>query len=124
MFLERGIILSRNFKGIFCGAISAASYGTNPLFGLPLFAAGLGVQSVLFYRYSVALLIYFFILKFIKKSSLKISLRDVIPLLILACLFCSSSITLFNAFRHIESGIACTILFIYPILVAVIMNSF
>ena len=116
--------MSRNFKGIFCGAISAASYGTNPLFGLPLFSAGLGVQSVLFYRYSVALIIYFLILKFIKKTSLKISFGDVIPLLILACLFCSSSITLFNAFRYIESGIACTILFIYPILVALIMNIF
>lgn len=116
--------MSRNFKGIFSGAVSAASYGTNPLFGLPLFSAGIGVQSVLFYRYSVALILYFLILKFIKKSSLKISLKDFLPLLILAGLFCSSSITLFNAFLYIESGIACTILFIYPILVALIMNIF
>ena len=40
--------------GIFNGAVAAASYGTNPLFALPLYAAGIGVNSVLFYRYAFA----------------------------------------------------------------------
>lgn len=116
--------MSRNLKGILCGAISATSYGTNPLFALPLFAAGIGVNSVLFYRYFTAVVIYFSVLKFIKKVSLKLALNELIPIIILASLFSASSLTLFTAFRYIESGIACTILFIYPILVALIMNIF
>ena len=36
------------------GIIAATSYGTNPLFALPLYMHGIGVNSVLFYRYSVA----------------------------------------------------------------------
>ncbi len=116
--------MSRNLKGILCGAVSATSYGTNPLFALPLFTAGITVNSVLFYRYFFAVIIYFTVLKFIKKISLKISLKDILPLIILASLFSASSLTLFTAFRYIESGIACTILFIYPILVALIMNIF
>lgn len=110
--------------GLTYGAFASASYGTNPLFALPLYAAGIGVNSVLFYRYALALTIYFFWLKFIKQISLKITLKESIILLILGLFFSLSSYTLFDAFKYIEAGIACTILFIYPVLVAVIMAIF
>lgn len=110
--------------GLTYGAFASASYGTNPLFALPLYAAGIGVNSVLFYRYALALAIYFFWLKFIKQISLKITLKESIILLILGLFFSLSSYTLFDAFKYIEAGIACTILFIYPVLVAVIMAIF
>ena len=100
--------------GLTYGAFASASYGTNPLFALPLYAAGIGVNSVLFYRYALALAIYFFWLKFIKQISLKITLKESIILLILGLFFSLSSYTLFDAFKYIEAGIACTILFIYP----------
>ncbi len=111
-------------KGILNGAIASASYGTNPLFALPLFSAGIGVNSVLFYRYALAVIIYGLWLAFIKKISLKISLKEFLPLFILAIFFSLSSLTLFEAFKYIEAGIACTILFIYPIMVAIIMAIF
>ena len=111
-------------KGILNGAIASASYGTNPLFALPLFSAGIGVNSVLFYRYALAVIIYGLWLTFIKKISLKISLKEFLPLFILAIFFSLSSLTLFEAFKYIEAGIACTILFIYPIMVAIIMAIF
>lgn len=111
-------------KGILNGAIASASYGTNPLFALPLFSAGIGVNSVLFYRYALAVIIYGLWLTFIKKISLKISLKEFLPLFILAIFFSLSSLTLFDAFKYIEAGIACTILFIYPIMVAIIMAIF
>ena len=110
--------------GLAYGAFASASYGTNPLFALPLYAAGIGVNSVLFYRYALALAIYFFWLKFIKQISLKITLKESVILLILGLFFSLSSYTLFDAFKYIEAGIACTILFIYPVLVAVIMAIF
>lgn len=111
-------------KGILNGAIASASYGTNPLFALPLFAAGIGVNSVLFYRYAIAVVIYGLWITCIKKISLKISIKELLPLFILAIFFSFSSLTLFDAFKYIEAGIACTILFIYPIMVAIIMAIF
>lgn len=42
-------------KGFLLGAIAAASYGMNPLFTLPLYSAGMSVDSVLFYRYALAI---------------------------------------------------------------------
>lgn len=116
--------MKRNIKGIFNGAIASASYGTNPLFALPLFASGIGVNSVLFYRYAIAVLIYGLWLKFVKKLSLHITFKEFIPLLVMGLFFSLSSLALFEGFKYIEAGIACTILFIYPVLVAIIMSLF
>ena len=110
--------------GLSYGAFAAASYGTNPLFALPLYAAGIGVNSVLFYRYAIALILYGLWLKLVKKINFKISLQEGFVLLILGLFFSLSSYTLFDAFKYIEAGIACTILFIYPVLVAIIMAIF
>ena len=116
--------MKRKATGIFYGAVSAASYGTNPLFALPLYAAGIGVNSVLFYRYFIAVIVYGLWIKFHKKISLKISLKEFPPLLMLGLFFSLSSYTLFDAFKYIDAGIACTILFIYPVMVALIMTIF
>lgn len=116
--------MKRRVTGVINGAIAAASYGTNPLFALPLYASGIGVNSVLFYRYSIAVVIYFLWLKFVKKTSLKLTKKEFFPIFILGLFFSLSSLTLFDAFRYIEAGIACTILFIYPVLVAIMMWAF
>lgn len=116
--------MRRKAVGILNGAIAAASYGTNPLFALPLFAAGVGVNSVLFYRYAIAVVIYGIWLKFVKKVSLKITQKEFFPIFFLSMLFSFSSLTLFQAFKYIAAGIACTILFIYPVIVAIIMAIF
>lgn len=113
--------MKRHSIGILNGVIAAASYGTNPLFALPLYKEGIGVNSVLFYRYFLAVLIYGLWLKFHKKANLKLSKNEILPLFILSMFFSLSSLTLFEAFKYIDAGIACTILFIYPVMVAVIM---
>lgn len=116
--------ISRQTKGYINGVLASVSYGTNPLFGLPLYAFGIGVSSVLFFRYFIATLIYYFWLKFVKKISLKINKDEALALFILGLTFSFSSIALFVSFKYIESGIACTILFIYPAMVAMIMAMF
>ncbi len=116
--------MRRRAAGFLNGSIAAASYGTNPLFALPLYAGGIGVNSVLFYRYFFAVLIYGLWLKFVKKTSFKITMKEFFPLFFLGIFFSLSSLTLFIAFQYIEAGIACTILFIYPVLVAILMAVF
>lgn len=56
--------MNRQTKGFINGIIASVSYGTNPLFALPLYTAGIGTNSVLFYRYFFATIIYFLWLKF------------------------------------------------------------
>lgn len=116
--------MNNNTKGILNGVIASVSYGMNPLFALPLYAQGIEVNSVLFYRYFFAVVIYFLWLKCVKKISLKIAKRELVPLFFLGIFFSLSSLTLFESFHYIEAGIACTILFIYPVIVALIMAIF
>lgn len=116
--------MKRKTIGFINGTIAAASYGTNPLFALPLYARGLNVNSVLFYRYAIAVLIYALWLNFVKKMSFKITKKELLPIFALGVLYSISSITLFSSFQFIEAGVACTILFIYPVIVALIMSIF
>lgn len=116
--------MKRKTIGFINGTIAAASYGTNPLFALPLYARGLNVNSVLFYRYAIAVLIYALWLKFVKKMSFKITKKELLPIFAFGVLYSISSITLFSSFQFIEAGVACTILFIYPVIVALIMSIF
>ena len=116
--------MNNNTKGILNGVIASTSYGMNPLFALPLYAQGIEVNSVLFYRYFFAVIIYFLWLKCVKKISLKVAKCELVPLFFLGIFFSLSSLTLFESFHYIEAGIACTILFIYPVLVALIMTIF
>lgn len=100
--------------------VTAISYGANPLFAVPMLTAGVGVNSILFYRYFFACILYGIFLVLVKKRSLRINLREFAALLFLALLFSLSSITLFGSFRYIDVGISCTLLFAYPSLVAII----
>jgi len=114
----------RNNKGFANGIIAAISYGTNPLFALPMYSNGLDANSVLFYRYFFAVIIYGVWIKLHKRISFKISSKECLMLFCMAIIFSLSSLFLFEAFNYIEAGIACTILFAYPIMVAAISRIF
>lgn len=116
--------MKRKNRGILLGILGTCCYGTNPLFALPLYAAGITVNSVLFYRYALALIIFGLWLTLHKKISLKISWREAGVLMPLGVVFAISSLTLFQSYIYIGAGIASTILFIYPIMVALMMAMF
>ena len=107
-------------KGFILGAIAAASYGMNPLFTLPLYSAGMSVDTVLFYRYSLAVIVLGIMMKF-QKQSFAIKRVDVLPLCIMGLLFAFSSLFLFMSYNYMDAGSASTILFVSPVLVAIIM---
>ena len=49
---------------------------------------------------------------------------DILPLIIMGLLFSFSSLLLFMSYNYMDAGIASTILFVYPVMVAVIMGIF
>lgn len=110
----------RKTRGYVLGAIAAASYGLNPLFTLPLYRAGMGVDSVLFYRYLLAVLMLGALMLF-RRQSFALRRQDIVPLGVMGLLFSSSSLFLFQSYNYMDAGIASTILFLYPVFVAVIM---
>ena len=57
-----------NHKGIICGILAAVCYGTNPFGALPLYEEGVNTASVLFYRFSMAVLMLAVMLVVERKS--------------------------------------------------------
>ena len=113
--------LSKNaIIGYPAGIITGITYGLNPLFAVPLMNNGAAIESILFFRYSFAVVLLgaFLILT---KQSFRITARQAGVLLALGLLYTSSSIFLFEAYNYIASGLATTLIFLYPVLVAIIM---
>ena len=115
--------MSLQTKGVILAIISAICYGLNPLGALFLYEEGLNVNSVIFYRFIFAsILLAIFML--IKKDSFYLKFKEIILLALLGLLFGISAISLFNSFLYMDAGLASTVLFIYPIFVAIIMALF
>lgn len=113
--------LSKNaIIGYPAGVITGITYGLNPLFAVPLMKDGASIESILFFRYAIAvLLLGAFLL--LRRQSFKVSWKQAGVLLVLGLLYTASSLTLFEAYKYIASGLATTIVFLYPVLVAIIM---
>ncbi|WP_418992188.1 DMT family transporter [Alistipes sp.] len=111
---------SAKTRGYVLGAAAAACYGLNPLFTLPLYRAGMTTDSVLFYRYVLAVAMLGALMLF-RRESFALRRGDLLPLAAMGLLFSTSSLLLFESYRHMDAGVASTILFLYPVLVAVIM---
>src|SRR5574344_1416635 len=113
--------LSRNaLIGYPAGVITGIAYGLNPLFAKPLMNNGAATESILFFRYVIAVaLLGGFLL--IKRESFKVNLKQAGVLLVLGLLFTASSTFLFEAYKYIASGLATTLVFLFPVMVAIIM---
>lgn len=112
--------MNTKVKGYILGAVAAASYGMNPLFALPLYKEGMDPDSVLFFRYLFAIPMLGIMLK-VRGRDFKLKRKEIMPLIVLGMLVAVSSLTLFQSYNYMAAGIASTLLFVYPILVALIM---
>lgn len=107
-------------KGYVLGIIAAATYGMNPLFALPLYKAGMDPDSVLFFRYLFAIPVLGIMIK-ARGRNFRLQRKEILPLMIMGILVACSSLALFQSYNYMGAGIASTLLFVYPIMVALIM---
>ena len=111
-------------NGIFYAALSSASFGFSPLFSIYLIGAGLSNFDILSYRWltAAAVLVIYAISK---KKTLKFnSASEAWKIIILSLLRSLTSITLLIGYINISSGVASTINFMYPVIVAMCMMIF
>lgn len=109
-------------KGYLAAIASAVCYGMNPL-GIFLYKEGVNTDSALFYRFSIASLLLAITL-LVKRESLIVNRKDLPVLISLGFAFAVSSLAYYHSFFYMDAGISSTILFIYPIMVAIIMTTF
>lgn len=110
-------------KGYLLAIISAVTFGLIPLYMIPLKSSGLALDTILFYRFLIAAVCILGYLLY-SKESLKISKKEGVILALLGCFYASSAEFLFIGYDYLTAGIASTILFTYPVIVALILAVF
>lgn len=111
-------------KGYILAFVSALTYGLIPLFMIPLKKMTFfSVDVALFYRFLIASFFIFLYLIYLREN-IKINFREGVLYTILGGFYAFSADLLFIAYDYLSPGIASTIFFIYPIMVAVIMGVF
>ncbi|MDE6438968.1 MAG: DMT family transporter [Muribaculaceae bacterium] len=115
-------MVNKKITGSIVGLIAAVTYGLNPLFALPLQAEGMETETILFFRYLFAIPIVG-IMMVARGRTFRVGGRQAGMLMLMGVLMGLSSLLLFESYRMMDAGIASTLLFIYPLMVAVIMGS-
>ncbi len=111
-------------NGVFYAIISSCSFGFSPLFSLGLLAAGLSNFDVLSYRWAVAAIVLMIYAASKGKTLRLASFDEAWKVIVLSLLRSITSITLLLGYANIASGIASTINFMYPVVVAACMMLF
>jgi drug/metabolite transporter (DMT)-like permease len=108
------------YLGVLLVVISALGYGMMPIFALYAYHYEMTVNTLLFLRFLLAAILVFGYLYF-SKNKINITPKQVLYLFILGGLFftmCSGF--LFNAIRHIPASLAVLIIYIHPLIIAII----
>lgn len=107
-------------KGYALGILSSVSFGLIPIFILPLKKASFSMDITLFYRFLFSALMVGGYLLY-SKESFRINKKEALILSVLGVCYALSSEFLFIGYDFLTPGIASTVLFIYPVIVALIM---
>lgn len=109
--------------GYLLAALAAAAYGTNPAFAVPLYDEGMNPGSVLLFRYLLGLPLLALLMAW-RGVSFRLPRRAWLPVSALGLLMALSSLGLFESYKWMNAGVASTLLFVYPVMVAVLMTVF
>ena len=56
----------KQFRGIFLAILSSSTFGMIPFFALPVIREGVGIDSILFYRFAISAILVGLYLLFVK----------------------------------------------------------
>ena len=112
--------MNNKVLGIIYAVSSAISCGFVPVFGVIAYSAGTNAVTVLFFRFLIASLIWAGILR-CRKIELKVDKKLLGRLAYIGIVgYAATTITVFLSYNYISIGLAMTLHFIYPAVVAVL----
>ena len=83
----------KQFRGIFLAILSSSTFGMIPFFALPVIQEGVGIDSILFYRFAVSAVIVGLYLLFVK-SDFRITAKELVTLFFLGVFYALTSLCL------------------------------
>ena len=110
-------------KGYGYASLSAITFGTIPLFSIPVMESGMMLPSVLIYRFAFSCLFMMLILLW-RKQNLHIKWGDGLRIMFLSFLYAVSAVCLFSSYEYMPGGIATTLLFSYPVWTEILLILF
>lgn len=110
-------------KGIFWAGFSSSTFGLAPLFTLLLLGVGYSSFEVLTYRWGVASLCLG-AYGLLAGCDFRLGGRALGTVFLLSLLRAATSLSLVIAYQNISTGVASTIHFMYPLVVALVMMCF
>ena len=113
----------RKLEGIGYAVLSSATFGLIPLFSIPIMNEGLGTNMVIFYRLLFASLMMG-VIGLMQKKSFRVERQHWLSILSFGALYIFTGTILLISYHYIDSGLATTLHFLYPIVVTLIMVVF
>ena len=109
--------------GYILGLASSAAFGMIPLFTLPMMSDGIPSQTALVYRFVIASVVMWLILR-LRGEKLSVPPLALCKLFFLSSMYLLAVALYFSALSFMSSGAVATIQFLYPVLVMLIMIVF
>ena len=122
-----GGLVHRQTGGLILIVVSACAFGSGALFAKPVYAAGLDWRTLLYWRFLVAALAswaWLLARPSNRRALRQLSRRRWVSLGALGVLYVGNSSTYFAALETISASLAALIVYIYPVLVAVLALRF
>lgn len=107
-------------KGYIYTALSAIIFGLMPLLTKIIIARGATSLTIPFFRVFYVTIVLFFVLK-IKKIDLHLEKRDLLSVILTSIFGSGLTIIILNeSYNHVDTGIATSLHFLYPLFVAIL----
>lgn len=116
---EKGIFTLET-EGMICTIISGILFGTMPLMAKSAYALGSNAYTLAFGRFLTGALFSGIALLIQYGTVFKINARQMMTVAILSIFFSAMPCMLYSSYRYIDSGLATTLHFTYPIIVMLI----
>lgn len=97
--------------------LSAILFGTMPLMAKAAFALGSNAYTTAFGRFATGALVAFLLIQILPNETLQISAQQLRSLFVLSLFYAATPVLLYSSYQSIDSGLASTLHFTYPITV-------
>lgn len=110
--------MQKKYVGYLSVIISGIIFGCMPLFAKIIFKNGGNAVNLVFWRFFIAIIPIYIILKINKNVSLQLTKMEIKQIIILGVLgYSGTAVCLFSSYNYITTGMATTLHFVYPVFV-------
>ncbi len=118
--MKSKLVLTPETEGVICAIISGILFGTMPLMAKSAYALGSNAYTVAFGRFFTGAVVSGIVLLIRHGTVFTVKAKQVAQIAVLSIFFSAMPCMLYGSYLYIDSGLATTLHFTYPIIVMLI----